>query len=179
MGALFDDQQVDFAAAPQPAQEPRGWVCGKCGTDRLKAPCPHGHHAALTGQCPMVGTAQGASPQPQPAKRCMSCGFELPVTPKTEHVPGQMQEITLKKGGTPINTQSLYEQCVAYARAYSKPEKQKGRAAHLFKDFTGSWPPNSYSFSGVPESVEVTREVKNAITRNNIRRHKSPQRAYA
>ena len=73
MGALFDDQQVDFAAAPQPAQEPRGWVCGKCGTDRLKAPCPHGHHAALTGQCPMVGTAQGASPQPQPAKRCAQC----------------------------------------------------------------------------------------------------------
>ena len=33
------------------------WVCGKCGTDRLKAACPHGHDAALTGQCPMVGTA--------------------------------------------------------------------------------------------------------------------------
>jgi hypothetical protein len=35
----------------------RGWVCGKCGTDRTKAACPKGHSAALTGDCPMVGRA--------------------------------------------------------------------------------------------------------------------------
>jgi hypothetical protein len=34
-----------------------GWLCSKCGTDRTKAACPKGHSAALTGECPMVGTA--------------------------------------------------------------------------------------------------------------------------
>jgi hypothetical protein len=34
-----------------------GWLCSKCGTDRTKAACPKGHTAALTGECPMVGTA--------------------------------------------------------------------------------------------------------------------------
>lgn len=38
--------------------EPRGWVCPKCGIDRTKEACPNGHHAALTGGCPMVGVAQ-------------------------------------------------------------------------------------------------------------------------
>jgi len=34
-----------------------GWLCSKCGTDRTKAACPKGHSAALTGECPMAGTA--------------------------------------------------------------------------------------------------------------------------
>jgi len=39
-------------------EEPEGWVCNKCGTDRTKSVCPYGHNAALTGECPMVGVAQ-------------------------------------------------------------------------------------------------------------------------
>jgi len=39
-------------------EEPKGWVCSKCGTDRTKAVCPKGHTAALTGECPMIATAQ-------------------------------------------------------------------------------------------------------------------------
>jgi hypothetical protein len=39
-------------------EEPKGWVCNKCGTDRTKSVCPQGHNAALTGECPMVGVAQ-------------------------------------------------------------------------------------------------------------------------
>lgn len=39
------------------AERPTGWFCSKCGTDRTKAACPKGHSAALTGECPMVGTA--------------------------------------------------------------------------------------------------------------------------
>ena len=39
-------------------EETKGWVCPKCGTDRTKAVCPKGHHAALTGDCPMIGVAQ-------------------------------------------------------------------------------------------------------------------------
>jgi hypothetical protein len=39
------------------------WECPKCGVDRLKDPCPKGHTAAITGECPMVGTAQTESNQ--------------------------------------------------------------------------------------------------------------------
>jgi hypothetical protein len=39
-------------------KEPRGWLCPKCGIDRAKEACPNGHHAALTGHCPMIGVAQ-------------------------------------------------------------------------------------------------------------------------
>lgn len=39
-------------------EEPKGWVCNKCGTDRTKSVCPYGHTAALTGECPMVGVTQ-------------------------------------------------------------------------------------------------------------------------
>lgn len=39
------------------AERLNGWLCEKCGTDRTKAPCPKGHSAALTGECPMVVTA--------------------------------------------------------------------------------------------------------------------------
>lgn len=34
-----------------------GWVCPQCGIDRTKEACPQGHTAALTGHCPMIGTA--------------------------------------------------------------------------------------------------------------------------
>jgi hypothetical protein len=55
-----DDWADRAGAAIQQALDrakPNGWMCSKCGTDRTKAPCPKGHSAALTGECPMVGTA--------------------------------------------------------------------------------------------------------------------------
>ena len=39
-------------------EETKGWVCPKCGTDRTTAVCPKGHHASMTGDCPMAGVAQ-------------------------------------------------------------------------------------------------------------------------
>lgn len=39
------------------SQNTSSWICKSCGTDRLKAECPRGHSAALTGQCPMVAKA--------------------------------------------------------------------------------------------------------------------------
>lgn len=59
---LPDGVRFDLYAAPQATPPAPGWVCPKCGTDRLKAACPQGHSAALTGQCPMVGTAASAPP---------------------------------------------------------------------------------------------------------------------
>lgn len=39
-------------------EEHKGWVCPKCGVDRTKDVCPKGDSAALTGDCPMIATAQ-------------------------------------------------------------------------------------------------------------------------
>lgn len=50
----------------EPAQAAQ-LLCPKCGTDRFKAACPQGHSAALTGHCPMVGTAAAAQRQ-EPAQ---------------------------------------------------------------------------------------------------------------
>jgi hypothetical protein len=38
-------------------EERKGWVCSKCGVDRIQDVCPHGDTAALTGECPMTGKA--------------------------------------------------------------------------------------------------------------------------
>lgn len=39
-------------------EESKGWVCPKCGTDRIKAVCPQGPSAAVDGRCPMIASAQ-------------------------------------------------------------------------------------------------------------------------
>ena len=39
-------------------EEPKGWVCPKCGTDRTREPCPQGPMATVEGRCPMGGVAQ-------------------------------------------------------------------------------------------------------------------------
>jgi hypothetical protein len=38
-------------------EERKGWVCSKCGVDRIRDVCPKGDSAALTGECPMTGKA--------------------------------------------------------------------------------------------------------------------------
>lgn len=111
-------------------------------------------------------------------KRCMKCGHEPEVVSKTEHLAGEMLEVQLTKGKT-IDKQALYEQCVAYARERTAPEKQKGRAAGLFKDMAGHWPPGSWTPSTVPDGVEVSRDVRSKITSLNIRAAKGRQKAVA
>lgn len=39
-------------------EEPRGWVCPKCGADRTKIACPMGFGAQVDGRCPMTAEAQ-------------------------------------------------------------------------------------------------------------------------
>jgi hypothetical protein len=41
----------------QLAEQKPGWVCSKCGVDRIQDVCPKGDTAALTGECPMTGKA--------------------------------------------------------------------------------------------------------------------------
>jgi len=51
------ERTVPLYTRPAIAQAPV-LQCPKCGVDRAKAACPRGYSAALTGDCPMVGTAQ-------------------------------------------------------------------------------------------------------------------------
>ena len=96
--------------------------------------------------------------------KCVSCGFEA-STPKSLEtaIPGRMQEITLGKGKAGFTRRSIWEQAVTYARSHSSLDKQAGRAAHIYRDIVGNWPPNQWRFeetANVPMSHEVLNKIK-------------------
>jgi superfamily II DNA or RNA helicase len=102
------------------------------------------------------------------AKRCMACGHEVQKASLVEAEAGSMREIVMlggKKMGE--DRAHVWAQAVAYARANSRPEKQQGRAAHIFHDITGSWPARGWSVETTPH-VEITRPVLNKIRQKNI-----------
>lgn len=101
------------------------------------------------------------------AKRCMACGHELPPRPVEAEASGGMMEIFIGKARAADNPRHLYAQCVTYARLHSAPEKQRGRAAHIYRDITGAWPPRLWGFDEVPETP-VSRAVLNKIKQKNI-----------
>lgn len=101
------------------------------------------------------------------AKRCMSCGFEHQAAALVEAVPGEMQEVMLGKKKLADDHQHLWGQLCTYARAHSQPEKQAGRAWHLYQKITGKTPPADYRFHDTP-NVEITRNVQNKITSLNM-----------
>ena len=39
-------------------EDPKGWICPKCGADRTKIACPLGFGATVDGRCPMTMEAQ-------------------------------------------------------------------------------------------------------------------------
>lgn len=101
------------------------------------------------------------------AKRCMSCGFEKQELALVEAVPGEMQEVMLGKKKLADDHSHLWAQLCTYARAHSAPEKQAGRAWHLFQKIVGSPPPRTYRFADTP-NTEITRNVRNKITSLNV-----------
>ncbi|MDQ6960710.1 MAG: helicase-related protein [Mariprofundaceae bacterium] len=101
------------------------------------------------------------------AKRCMACGFAIVKPSLIESVPGEMVEIMIGKRKLADDSRHLYEQMCAYARGNSAPEKQAGRAAHLYKDIMGTYPPKSWRFESTP-SAPITAAVLNKIKQKNI-----------
>lgn len=99
------------------------------------------------------------------AKRCMACGHEVQSPSLVEHEPGEMREVMIGKRKLADDKRHLWDQVVTYAKAHSAPEKQRGRAAHLFKDMTGDWPKFSFDTA---ENVPITRNVLNQIRSKNI-----------
>lgn len=100
-------------------------------------------------------------------RRCMSCGHERQTQALVETLPGEMQPVMLGKKKLADDKRHLYEQCCTYARSHSQPEKQRGRAAHLFKSMTGEWPSTHWNFDRTPDTV-ITRNVLNKIRSTNI-----------
>lgn len=101
------------------------------------------------------------------AKRCMSCGHEKQALALVEAVPGEMQEVVLGKEKLADNHRHLWEQVCTHARRHSQPDKQCGRAFHLYKDITGKEPPSAWRFEVTPD-VEITRNVRNKIINLNL-----------
>lgn len=101
-------------------------------------------------------------------KRCMSCGFEIVKQSDIGHMPGQMREVLIGKAKAADDKYHLYQMACSYARSHSLPEKQRGRAAHIYRDITGVWPSNRWDFDSTP-GAEISRAVLNKIKSNNIR----------
>lgn len=100
-------------------------------------------------------------------KRCMSCGFEIVDQSMVEQIPGHMREVLIGKAKAAENHEHLWQQACAYARAHGNPEKQQGRAAHIFKDIVGTWPPRHWHIDSTP-GAEISRAVLNKIRARNI-----------
>jgi len=101
------------------------------------------------------------------AKRCMACGFEIVKQSTVEQIPGHMREVMIGKAKAADNHEHLWQQVCAYARAHGKPEKQQGRAAHIFKDIVGDWPPRHWHIDST-QGAEISRAVLNKIRQKNI-----------
>ena len=110
-------------------------------------------------------------------KRCMACGYEKVSTQISEALPGHMQEIFMGEGKNKKkladNAEHLWNQCCTYARMHSQPEKQSGRAWHLFKKITGQ--ETMWQFSKAP-NVEINKTVLNKIRQLNMAYSKGMQR---
>ena len=102
-------------------------------------------------------------------KRCMACGFERVSKSVSQALPGVMEEIFIGEGKNKKklaeNAEHLWHQVVTYAKHHSTPEKQQGRAWHLFKKITGH--ETQWKFSNAPV-VEVTKNVHNKIQQMNM-----------
>jgi hypothetical protein len=102
-------------------------------------------------------------------KRCMACGFEKVSQSTSSALPGEMKEITIGEGKNKKvlapNAENLWHQLVAYAKIHSAPEKQQGRAWHLFNKITGQEP--TWRFTTAP-AVEISRHTYNKILSLNM-----------
>lgn len=99
-------------------------------------------------------------------RRCLSCGFEKPTQALEDSSVGEMREVCIgegkKKKVLAADEADLWRQICGYARAHSKPEKQAARAANLFRNIVGKWPPHEFDFYATV-SAPVTRNTQNKI----------------
>lgn len=100
-------------------------------------------------------------------KRCMSCGHEVVKQSMVQAEAGEMRVLNMpvlvKGKKLAENHQDLWQQLCTYASNHSTPEKQTGRAFHLYKNITGMSP--TWGFELAPQ---ITPHVINKIKSLNI-----------
>jgi len=101
------------------------------------------------------------------ARRCMACGFEIAPQSMVEQIPGHMREVMIGKAKAANDHEHLWQQVCSYTRAHGKPETMQGRAAHIFKEIVGDWPPHGWHIDRTP-GTEISRAVLNKIRQKNI-----------
>lgn len=111
-------------------------------------------------------------------KKCMSCGFEMRKAAMVEVQNGEMREVILGPGKAAQPVLDIWQQACAYARAHSAPERQAGRAANIYREIVGTWPPRTWSFDQT-QGMPITRDVLNKIRHANIRFAKSMEKTRA
>lgn len=109
-------------------------------------------------------------------KKCTHCGHERKVQSLIEHLPGEMAEFKIGKHHAADNAYQLYQMCCTYARERSAPEKQSGRAWHLYKDIFGKEPNKAWRFDATP-NAPISKAVYNKIMQQNIAYAKAMQKA--
>jgi DNA repair protein RadD len=97
---------------------------------------------------------------------CIKCKYEKKSQVLEDTTQGVMHEITIGTGKNKkvlaADSFDLWRQLCGYARAHSKPDKQPGRAANLFRNITGKWPPLTYDFNQT-DPAPITQNTKNKI----------------
>jgi len=101
-------------------------------------------------------------------QRCMSCGHEVTPQSLLVHESGSMQEVVLGKSKLASSKRHLWDQLCTHARKSKAIQRKEGFAKMKFKEWTGDWPPYSYSFHSAPD-VPITEGVSNRIKYENIR----------
>jgi len=99
-------------------------------------------------------------------KRCVACGFEFKPMNMVEHEAGEMSEFKVGKA-TVGNKLEVWEQCCTLVRGQGKPDTAAGRAAHLYKSITGSFPRLMPAFEAT-RNVPISRGVLNKQRANYI-----------
>lgn len=95
-------------------------------------------------------------------QRCLSCGYEKPTKCLESEAQGVMQEIRIGNKKLADSPDDLWRQVCGHARAHSRPEKQAGRAANLYRNITGKWPPREFDFYST-EPAPVSAATRNKI----------------
>lgn len=108
-------------------------------------------------------------------KRCLACGYEKVTRANVVEEAGEMREIRIGKRVAASDKEHLWRQLCAVAATAKKPQ---GRAAHLFHDITGEWPPAEWHVSST-EPADPTSATLDKIRSLNIAWRKGKARAAA
>lgn len=99
-------------------------------------------------------------------RRCVACGHEKKMLSMVKELPGDMREITIGKTKAADNATHLWAQIVTYCSSVGNPMTINGRAAHLYRDIMGQYPPRHFNIDIPP--VEVSKAIINKVRSRQI-----------